>query len=401
MRDRMPVVFIGSGSQGGGESRVIWIHISRVRKIHYHLAKAKATVILTSQFSIHPPPRPSPHSPVIIYLPRGGNVLASGPDLLPSIALSSNATVVRLNYRLSAQHPYPNPIHDVLAGYDWITSHLCQGTTSADGSPKLDQARRIGVCGELIGGSLAGMLALTECHTDEQGISAAILGNPIADWTSIFPVHEDMDAKGRTHSQLSKTKRSQASGASSQDSPTIDSILRIRKTIFPKAAKFFDPFASPSLFFCTPAMELSSTSNLLSPSDDEAASSSSAASSSTELGDSQASNSKKRRHRRTYPPSSHTNLQIPRIRIEVGKENILHDQGVELAQLIRKSTRTLKLEHYYDNTNQEQSGNKREEVTTEEDEERKELIFEREGPGLWAEKEAHEVGRWLGRRLAM
>lgn len=329
-------------------------------------------------------------------------MMASGPDLLPSIALSSNATIVRLNYRLSAQHPYPNPIHDVLAGYDWIKSHLCQGTTSVDGSPKLDQARRIGICGELIGGSLAGMLALTECHTDEQGISAAILGNPIADWTSIFPVDEDTNVNGRARSQLYNTERSQASEDSFHDSPTIDSILRIRKEIFPQAAKFFDPFASPSLFFCTPAMELSSTSNLLSPSDDEASSSSSSASSSsTELGDSQVSNSKKRRHRRTYPPSSHTNLQIPRIRIEVGKENIVHDQGVELAQLIRKSMRSPKLEHYYNNDkNQEQPAEKGEGSSNEE-QERRELLFEREGPGLWAEKEAHEVGQWLGRRLAI
>lgn len=310
--------------------------------------------------------------------------MASGPDLLRSIALSSSATVVRLNYRLSAQHPYPHPIHDVLTGYEWIKSHLGQGATSAGDSPSLNQERRFGVCGEFIGGSLAGMLALTECHADRQGISAAMLGNPIADWTSLFPPDENADANEPTPSQRHKIKRSAASGARSQDNLTIDSILQIRKKIFPQPAKFFDPFASPSLFFCTPAMELPPAVNPLSISDDQASPSSSELSSSP--------SSKKRRHRRTYPPSN-TNLRIPRIRIEVGKENVLHDQGMELAQLIRKSTNALKLEHE-EHKEQSEKG----EEWYEEQGERSEVL-EREGAGLWGEKEADEVGRWFAQRL--
>ena len=386
----MADVFVGPASQDGGESRVVWIYISRVRNTYHHLAKAKVAT-LTSQSSIHPPPRPSSHSPIIIYLPRGGKMMAPGPDLLPSIALGSNATVVRLNYRLSDQQPYPNPIHDVLAGYDWIKSHLGHGATSPSDSSKPNQARRFGVCGEFIGGSLAAMLALTECHTDVQGISAAVLGNPIADWTSIFPVDENTDANGPAPSQ----RRSVASGAGSQVNLTLDSILHIRKTIFSGPAKFFDPFASPSLFFCTPAMELPPAANFLSLSDDLASSSSSDYDESLPRG-------KKRRHRRTYPPS-HTNLQLPKIRIEVGKENILHHQGKEFAQLIRKSMNALKLEQHHreqlEKGDEASSEMEKEKEGVEEEEKERTEVLEREGAGLWGEKEADEVGRWLAQRL--
>lgn len=303
--------------------------------------------------------------------------MASGPDLLPAIALSSNATVVRVNYRLSDQRPYPKPIHDVLAGYHWIKSHLGQGITSSGYISEPNQVRRLGVCGEFIGGSLAGMLALTECHTDRQGISAAVLGNPIADWTSLFSVDEDMDAIDPIiPSSHNKSERPAALGAGLQDAPTLDSLLRIRKKIFPQPAKFFDPFASPSLFFCTPAMELPPPINLLL--DDQASPSDPSSPEDDSL-------PRKRRHRRTYPPAN-TALRIPRIRIEVGKENVLHDQGVEFARLIRKSRSS--------------QGKEASEKGEAYEEEEQNEVLEREGTGLWGEKEADDIGRWLAQRLS-
>lgn len=304
--------------------------------------------------------------------------MASGPDLLSSLALSSNATVVRINYRLSAQHPYPKPIHDVLAGYDWIKSHLGQGTTSPGDNSNFNQARKLGVCGELMGGSLAGMLALTECHTDRQGISAAVLGNPVADWTSLFPVDQNTDANDPTSFHDYNTKHLAASGAGSHNGPTVDFLLRVRKKIFPQPAKFFDPFPSPSLFFRTPATELPLAVNLLLAEE---------ASPSEPLSSGQEPLLRMRRPRRTrrqYPPLN-TTLQIPRMRLEVGKKNVLHDQGIEFAQLIRKSV----IIHELKERSEEGEAYGEEQIE----------VLEREGAGLWGKKEADDIGRWFAQTL--
>lgn len=64
----------------------------------------------------------------------------------------------------------------MLHGYDWIFQHLLHS------QPPL---AKLGVCGELAGGSLATTLALTECQVGQSRIVAAAVNNPIADW--IFP----------------------------------------------------------------------------------------------------------------------------------------------------------------------------------------------------------------------
>lgn len=86
------------------------------------------------------------------------------------------ATIARINYRASSEFQFPTPFHDVLFGWDWIRENLLLD--------KFDRSylARLGVCGELIGGSLATMLALTECRIGESRIAAAAVNNPIADW---------------------------------------------------------------------------------------------------------------------------------------------------------------------------------------------------------------------------
>jgi acetyl esterase/lipase len=336
-----------------------------------YVAKAKVAQLIT-QSSIRSPPIPSSHSPVIIYLPRGP-VMASGPDLLPSLALGANATVVRLNYRLSNQYPYPTPIHDVLAGYDWIKSHLGHDTDVSGDIRQVIQARKLGICGELIGGSLAGMVAVTECHTDQQGISAAVLGNPISDWTALFPPDQHTDRSEPTALPQHIAKKPTTSNVKSHDGPTIGSLLSLRDTIFPQPAKFFDPFASPSLFFCTPGFDLPPAVNLLLA---EEASSSELPSSPFDL-----PVVRKRRYHRIHPPLN-VDLRLPRTRVELGKASVLRDQGIEFVELMRRSV-TLR---------------EREEPTGVDSAGKFELL-DRGGTGLWCEKVAGDVGRWLGEAL--
>nr|OQO22981.1 hypothetical protein B0A51_08260 [Rachicladosporium sp. CCFEE 5018] len=181
---------------------------------------------------------------IALYLPRGPLLHDAETDVLNAQALRSSLpwTVVQLNYRLSQAHPYPAPIHDVLAGYDWIQEHLL---------PKRSVARpgrsahvgQLAVFGELIGGGLATMLGLTECRRGEASVVAAAVSNPLVDW--VFP--QDCEA-GHAKSSVAKFG-SQHPGVTAVD------LLNTRAGLFRKPADYFDPFVSPILFFRTAGTE--------------------------------------------------------------------------------------------------------------------------------------------------
>lgn len=152
--------------------------------------------------SVIQPSSPNPSSPpnVILYLPPGplfqgpkisrdnedGNQadgsslnIRSDDDgaLTPQQVLASitSSTVVTVNYRLGnpkeadtqSFYKYPFPIHDTLAGFDWIQQNF--------------QPAQLGIFGTHIGGSLALMLALTEA----QSIRAVAALEPICDWVGL------------------------------------------------------------------------------------------------------------------------------------------------------------------------------------------------------------------------
>ena len=118
--------------------------------------------------------------------------------------------IIRINYRLSAQDAYPTPIHDVLVGYDWVLQNLLH-KRSISRPGRSEDVGRIAVCGELIGGGLAAMLALTECRKGEPGVMAAALSNPLVDWVSLS-----------NHSVMAQQQ--------SETSP--EQLLELRQTLF-------------------------------------------------------------------------------------------------------------------------------------------------------------------------
>ncbi|KAK1816758.1 hypothetical protein LTR12_008799 [Friedmanniomyces endolithicus] len=148
--------------------------------------------------------------------------------------------VVQLNYRLSPSHPYPTPVHDVLRGYDWIKEHLLPERAIAfAGRPQRNG--RLAICGELLGGGLAAMLALTECRVGQPGIVAAALSNPMVDWVDL-----DGDlAKAVTTARASVASNAAASALTTE-------LQALRSKLFRKPEHYFDPFASPMLFLRSP-----------------------------------------------------------------------------------------------------------------------------------------------------
>lgn len=230
---------------------------------------------------------------------------------------------------------------------------------------------KIGVCGELVGGSLATMLALTECfytpaELEPQGISALAVGNPILDWTVLESSHA-------TRNAIFRKVLGFPSGANNE-SLSAGGLCGLREAFFLKAESYFDPFASPLLFFRTAPCEI--------PNEAAASSEHSLRNGGLEDENHVLPPTKRRHSPRKYPPTG-SNLLLPWTRVEVGKNFILKDQGVDLVEMMRKSFRRSSVESV-DEKN----------VVRREFE-----INEREGIGLWDEKHMQGIGQWFGEIL--
>ena len=220
------------------------------------------------------------------------------------------------------------------------------------------------------------MLALTEClytprDLGRKGISALAVGNPILDWTALTKSGEPGNASQAGNSREIGGFPKGAENASLSS----NSLCEIRDVYFSKAENYFDPFASPLLFFRTPGCEIPEATatptehslfndgledvNVLSPP------------------------VKRRRSARKYPPTG-SNLLLPWTRMEVGKDCVLKDQAMDIVETMRKSFRRSEVESTADAKS-----------LVERDFE----IVEREGLGLWDEKHTMEIGQWFGEQL--
>ena len=262
----------------------------------------------------------------MIYLPRGpvSPLNSPEPSSLQSLAAAANTTVVRLNYRLSKENRYPGPVHDVLAGYDWVVQHLLQ---AIPGKTDHDEFHKIAVCGEFIGGSLAAALGLTECHKNRAGVRTLVMGNPISDWTSMYTVAKSEKAFDIEETKTGRKKRAPKlpaweAFANSSELP-ISALLRARSNFFRLQEDYFDVFASPMLFFRTPARDVPPETDEL----DEL----------FLMPETVAQPpAKKRKSHKRYPPAD-AELILPYTKVLVGKSCLLKDQGIELAEGIARS----------------------------------------------------------------
>ena len=224
---------------------------------------------------------------------------------------------------------------------------------------------------------MAAMLALTECHETSlrfgrQGISAAVLGNPIVDWTALFEVEANTGVARLSPRHRSDQGQNTSSSSSLAKEMSVAGLKKMRSTLFRKPEAYFDPFASPLLFFRTPSSELPDESSRLSTGHD----------SESEADKITSEPMKKRRSLRKYPPTG-SNLTLPYLRLETGKENPVRPQGNELISLIRRSQgRTVE---GVDADKKEQN-------------QRFELV-EKEGLGLWNKRSAFEIGQWFAKVL--
>lgn len=220
------------------------------------------------------------------------------------------------------------------------------------------------------------MLALTECHhtpaeLEAQGTSALAVGNPILDWTALTQSDFNRNAP---QPRIFRKMGGFPKGANNE-SLSANGLCSIREAFFSKVERYFDPFASPLLFFRTPSSEVlnetaaSTGRSLLNhgPEDENPL----------------LPPAKKRLSVRKYPPPG-SNLMLPWTRVEVGKDFVLKDQGVDLIDLMRKSFRRSEVEGLAE---VKSAGRRNFE------------IVEREGIGLWDENHMLEIGQWFGEKL--
>lgn len=198
-----------------------------------------------------------------------------------NLALAAGAVVVQINYRALT---YPQPIHDVLAGWDWICANLSklqegrrgekEGLAESEAkSRSISEANAlpmgVGVYGELVGGSLAIMLGLTEC---DPGTTDSASANRFAraqaySWSSP-QARDQLEIKGKPYIKAVVTHnaivdwvfdpRDDATTISNSTStnPTISNLHDLRESMFraqTHPSTYFDPFASPIHFLRKPS----------------------------------------------------------------------------------------------------------------------------------------------------
>ncbi|EKG11446.1 hypothetical protein MPH_11461 [Macrophomina phaseolina MS6] len=246
------------------------------------------------------------------------------------------------------------------------------------------------------------MLALTECQMGAHRIAAAAVNNPVVDW--IFPSDlqqlqlEDAESENASDAYAvstrladdsackNKLKKAPAAPVSSWDtyaaSPALPSsaLAHARDSLFPNPDAYFDRFASPIHFFRTPVTEYTVP---IKTEDDRA----SEVPSEFDVNENdEPVLEKRRRSPRLYPPTG-MGLKLPVLRVSVGEECVLRDQGEELVKLVQRSV--------VRDTRSEDEADRRARLTL------------RPGAGLWSgpfresdwREEIGAVGAWFGRVL--
>lgn len=103
---------------------------------------------------VNTPRRADETLPVLIYYHGGGLMLLSADEFQPlctALAAAADCIVVNVDYRLAPEHPFPQPLDDAFAVYQWCRDHAQE----IGGDPS-----RIAVGGDSAGGYLATAVCL-------------------------------------------------------------------------------------------------------------------------------------------------------------------------------------------------------------------------------------------------
>lgn len=144
---------------------------------------------------------------------------------------------------------WPTPIHDTLAGFDFLIRTLAPPPSGSNGHSRL-QRRDVYVYGSFLGAGLAASLALTEAHANEPMAVRGLLAlNGVYNWTTFLPDHPLNTTRRRLQEEvgfdLAEFERRE------DTDHDVGMLKALIPRFFQQPANLFDPFASPVLFFHT------------------------------------------------------------------------------------------------------------------------------------------------------
>ncbi|HVX33514.1 MAG TPA: alpha/beta hydrolase [Solirubrobacterales bacterium] len=114
---------------------------------------------IPARLYVPPLPAPDAPAPLLVYYHGGGWVIGDldmYEDLSRLIATAAGCLVLSVDYRLAPEHPFPQPLEDAFAAFEWTVANA--EALGADGE-------RIGVAGDSAGGNMAAVV----CHMALEG----------------------------------------------------------------------------------------------------------------------------------------------------------------------------------------------------------------------------------------
>jgi acetyl esterase len=108
---------------------------------------------IPARLYVPPLPVADAAAPLLVYYHGGGWVIGDldmYDDLCRLIAVASGAMVLSVDYRLAPEHPFPQPLEDAFAAFEWAAANAAE--LGADPA-------RIGVGGDSAGGNMAAVVS--------------------------------------------------------------------------------------------------------------------------------------------------------------------------------------------------------------------------------------------------
>jgi acetyl esterase len=108
---------------------------------------------IPSRLYVPPLPAPEAAAPLLVYYHGGGWVIGDldmYDDLCRLIATAAGCRVLSVDYRLAPEHPFPQPLEDAVAAFEWAAANAA--SLGAD-------PQRIGVGGDSAGGNMAAVVS--------------------------------------------------------------------------------------------------------------------------------------------------------------------------------------------------------------------------------------------------
>ena len=108
---------------------------------------------IPSRLYVPPLPTPDAAAPLLVYYHGGGWVIGDidmYDDLSRLMAAAAGCMVLSVDYRLAPEHPFPQPLEDAFAAFEWTVANA--DSLGADPS-------RIGVGGDSAGGNMAAVVS--------------------------------------------------------------------------------------------------------------------------------------------------------------------------------------------------------------------------------------------------